>query len=407
MGFMDKFMSKPRVFSWFLCFLLCFIPFLGNAQTPPGDASAESIPVALMVFVGDDLDIGADFQTDVLGQVDGLGGYTPQQISAAQLPESLTFPPDQPPEPVHLGDSKLVLTGEYYVDVDDIQHFQLWLWNSASGSLVYTDEMMFEDMEEAEGYLPPMVNWIFSHVPVEYQVTRVETITEEPVTVAQDEPVEEEQSGDKDTGSQLFIGRLYLGLRAGGSFNAYSSLVSGDYEAGTSQGFSAGGAVVLEYRIFRFLGIQAEAIFNYDTFKVAKITPNHPQPGIDTRSTDRFTAVSLMIPVVIKVPLELGKFVLAPFVGAYYAMPLGNLKMDPSDASTGAGGSFTYAVDPPIGLVLGIEAGMTLGRGELFTDIRFSRDVGTTVAAGGYGIQYVRNQIALSLGYKFLLFGKR
>ncbi|MDR2629558.1 MAG: hypothetical protein LBC60_01390, partial [Spirochaetaceae bacterium] len=314
--------------------------------------------------------------------------------------QSLNFPPDQPPEPVYLGDSRLVLTGEYYIDVDDLQHFQLWLWNSASGSLVYTDEMVFEDMEEAEGYLPPMVSWIFSHVPVDQRITVLQTGPQEEVT---DQGADE----DQETRNSLFTGRLYLGLRGGGSFNAYSSLVGGGYEAGTSQGFSGNGAVVLEFRIFRFLGLQAEAIFNYDTFKVAKITANLPTVGQSLRSTDRFSAMSLMFPLLVKVPLEIGVFSLSPFVGIYYAMPLGKVHMDPSDSRTAAAASYTYTVNPPLGLVLGIDTGLTLGPGELFLDLRFSRDIGMTVAEKGYGIQYVRNQIGLSLGYKFLIWKKR
>jgi hypothetical protein len=398
--FMDR-LSKQRFFAYFLCLLLWFVPFLGVAQTPSGNAGTGPVPVALMVFVGDDLNIGAEFQEKVIGEVQNLNGYASQQVTSTQVPQSLNFPPDQPPEPVYLGDSRLVLTGEYYIDTDDLQHFQLWLWNSSSGSLVYTDEMVFEDMEEANGYLPPMVSWIFSHVPVEYHTTTrvVEIREEETAPTQEDEPVEE------STEFPLFIGRFYLGLRGGGSFNAYSSLVSGGYEAGMSQGFSAGGAVIIEYRIFHFLGIQAEAIFNYDTFKVAKITDINATQSI--RSTDKVTSMSLMIPLLIKVPLEMGKFVLSPFVGVYYAIPLGPLKIESNDALVGPSGSFTYTVDPPFGLVLGLDTGFSLGPGELFADLRFSRDVGMTVAGGGYGIQYIRNQIALSLGYRILLFRRR
>ncbi|MDR0590206.1 MAG: hypothetical protein LBG25_06640, partial [Spirochaetaceae bacterium] len=104
-----------------------------------------------------------------------------------------------------------------------------------------------------------------------------------------------------------------------------------------SQGFSGNAAVVAEYRMFRFLGLQAEAIFNYDAFKVAKITED---PGRNIRSTDKFRAMSLMVPLLIKVPLAIGKFVLSPFGGVYYTMPLGSLKMEPDDSSVGQAGSF-------------------------------------------------------------------
>jgi hypothetical protein len=353
-----------------------------------------------MTFMGDDLAISAQFQADVIKEVLSLGKYIPERISAEQVPESLSFPPDRPPDPVYLRNTNYVLTGEYYVDVDDLEHFQLWLWNSGSGALVYTDEMVFEDAEEAGTYLPPMVKWIFSHTAEERIVIIEESISAEKITPVQ------EAAPAADTGTTLprnrfFTGQFYLGMRGGLAFAAYSSLVSGGYEAGMSQGFSANGAVVAEYQIFSFLGLQAEVIFNYDTFKVTKITEISPTYVI--RSSDRFKVMSMMFPLLIKVPLKIGVFSLSPYIGAYYTLPIGTVKMVPGDSSVSPAASFGYVVRPPVGLLLGIDSGLALGPGELFIDLRFSRDAGITIVARGQGIQYIRNQINLSLGYKLLL----
>jgi hypothetical protein len=325
---------------------------------------------------------------------------TTRQVTAEQVPGSLEFPPDQPPEPVYLGDSRHVLTGEYYVDVDDLQHFQLWLWNSDSGSLVYTDEMVFEDMGEAESYLPPMVSWIFSHVPVEQRVTVAEADfqTETP---AEEEPPAREEAVRQD--KRPYNRRLYLGLRGAIVLNTSMPQASGDYEAGISQGFSGEGAVAVEFRAFRFLNLQAEAVFIYDTFKAAKKT----QKGTElVRSTDTFRSFSLMLPLFLKVPLETGSFTLSPFVGAYYTMPLGAVNVVPGDSDETAG-SYSYRMDPPFGLSLGIDAGLSLGPGELFAGLRFDRNLGLTILGGGNGMQYSRNRIGLSLGYKLLLWKRR
>ncbi|MDR2630829.1 MAG: PorT family protein [Spirochaetaceae bacterium] len=352
--------------------------------------------MALMTFVGDDFDISAQFQESVTGEVDALGGYSIQPVSAERYPESRNFSPDQPPEPIYLGDTKYVLTGEYYVDLDDLQHFQLWLWNSNSGSLVYTDEMVFEDMEEAEGYLPPMVSWIFSHIPVEQRIAVVENVTER---VSQRDNEAEEDSG----GILPYNRRFFLGVRGGGLFNSTVPQTSGDYEGGVSQGFSGEGAVLAEFRIFRFLGVQAEAVFIYDTFKAAKKT----QKVLEVvRSTDTFRSMSLIFPLLIKVPLEVGRFTLSPFVGVYYAMPLGRMKIVPNDPDE-TSGFYTYKIDPPFGVTLGIDAGLPIGPGELFAGLRFNQNIGMTKVQNQNRMEYTRYRIGLSLGYEFLIWKRR
>jgi hypothetical protein len=247
-----------------------------------------------------------------------------------------------------------------------------------------------------------MVRWIFSHIIQEQIISVVETQVQTGTTT---------NSGEVSAveGDLLFMGRLHLGARAGASFNVYQTLVSGGYEAGTSQGLSANGVLLASFKIFKYLGIQAEVIFNYDTFKAAKMTdkPSAIAGQINSvRSTDRFSYMSLMFPFMIKVPLDIGKFTLSPFVGIYYVLPLGKLNTKPG-AEEEENISYSYTISPPLGLSLGIDAGYTLGPGEIFLDLRYNRDIGMTVAERGYGIQYVRNQVGLSLGYKFLLWDSR
>jgi hypothetical protein len=370
-----------------ICSLL-LAPFWASAQTLP-----EGHPVALMTFLGDDLDISALFQTHVVREVGNLGRFSIQLVGAAQYPESLRLSPDQPPAPAYLGDSRQVLTGEYYIDMDDLQHFQLWLWNSASGSLVYTDEMVFEEMEEAESYLPPMVNWIFSHIPTEDRLIVVETGVR-----TQTEPNagnEEEETAEK------YKPRFYLGLWGGGFLSTTIPQTSGDYEGGVSQGFTGEAAVVVEFRPLQFLSLQAEGIFVYDTFKAAKETQK--TIGI-SRSIDTFWAMSLMIPLLVKVPLEIERFTLAPFMGVYYIVPLGAMNIIPN-ASDERAASYKYTIGPSFGLTLGIDVGFSLGKGELFGGLRFDRDLGLTSVTNTSRMEYTRHRLGLFVGYKFRVGG--
>jgi hypothetical protein len=359
-----------------------------------GDSAAfplEDRLVALMTFVGDDLAISGELQGSVSSEIQILGGYTVQPISAEELPESLDFPPDEPPEPVYLGESELVLTGEYYVDMDDIQHLQMWLWRSESGSLVATEEMIFEDMEEAQSYVPAIVDWIFSRSLPEK--------TEEERTV-----FEKVVRSVEEVAAPLppYNRRFYLGLRAGGAFNSLTTQGSGNYEAGASQWFGGEGALMAEFRLFRFLSLQTEAVFIYDLFNAARQSQEN---GELVRSTDTFRTMFLMFPLHIKLLLEINSFTLSPFLGAYLIMPLGTMNIS-SDGETGDG-TYPYGIVPPLGMSLGFDVGFPLGAGELVTGLRVDQNVGLSSVQNINRMQYYRSQVTIFLGYKFLLWMQR
>jgi hypothetical protein len=404
-GLSPKTAVPGKVFVFLLNFFLLPAAVTLYAQTPPVNESPVPVspdkPVAFMTFLGDDLSIGALFQDRVVGEVNGLGGYSTHRVSADEFPQTLSLSPDYPPEGSYLGGARYAVTGEYYIDTDDLQHFQVWLWNSINGSLIYTDEMVFEDMEEAYSYLPPMISWVFSHIPVEERITIATTA---PAAETTETTTSDGGEGDQDDAGrkQLFRGKLNLGLRGGGSYNSYGTHISaGGYVAGQSQGFSGEGALMVEFRIFKLFGVQAEAVFTHDTFKVVKVTT---KPTQDVRTTDHYKAMSLMFPLLLKIPIEIESFTVSPFGGGYFVMPIG--KMTLIGANSGqAEASYPYKVDPPVGLILGVEAGLRLGPGELFADLRFGRDIGMTMIR--QGIQYTRTRLGLSLGYKFKLWERR
>jgi hypothetical protein len=304
-----------------------------------------------------------------------------------------------------------VLTGEFYLDTDDLQHFQLWLWNSASGRLVYTDEMVTENNEEADAYLPPLINWIFSQIPLDNipvpAASRPETIPA-PELIPQTEigaeveassnpvnPVTEAVSNGTEE-NQFFMGRLYLGLRGGPSFNIYSvSQTSGGYEAGPVQGFSYDAAFLADFRIFRFLSIQGEAIFTLDTFAASKIAQN-------TSFADNVTSLALIFPLLVKAPLELGPFTLALHAGIYFALPLGKATLK---SDIGAG-DYTVKIKPPLGFMVGTDAAFPIGPGMALLDIRYGRDLGISAVQNASRLSYLRNRISVSLGYKFFIWSR-
>jgi hypothetical protein len=420
------------------CFYLSFTPFWGAAQTPSGDGYADpsgggsagsydgeaadpsggetgpsnggdagSRGVALMTFVGDDLSVSGELQVSVNGEIQNLGGYTIQPVSAEELPESLGFPPDEPPAPVYLGESELALTGEYYIDADDVQHFQLWLWNSDAGSLVATEEMVFEDMEEAHSYLPAIISWLFSREreqrAEEERIASRAATRAGPRVLLQTVVSNDQDGNEQEQVREPFTRRIFLGLRGGGSFNTLKAQDVGNYEAGSSQWFGGEGALMAEFRLFRFLSLQAEAVFIYDLFMAAKKVQ---QGGVLIRSGDTFRSMLLAFPLYAKIPLETGGFSLSPFMGLYYLMPLGQMAISPA-AGNGGGGSYPYGIIPPLGLSLGIDVGLPLGPGEMVAGLRFDQNIGMTIVQDPNMMQYYRNRINLSFGYQFLLWKKQ
>jgi hypothetical protein len=408
-----------------LVILLVLLSPKGNAQTaldeggfPPGD-----IPVAIMPFLGDDLAFSAQLQEQVAGKLDDLAGFTPRMLSAEKFPEHLALHPDEPPDPSVLGDSPFVLTGEYYFDSESLEHFQLWLWNSSRGALIYTDEMVFENSEEVASYLPPLVSWIFSQIskPVEKPVEmtaeipgervaeipeegapeisgeRAEEATEERTPEIPGERTEKIIAGGNTGGGDKspLWSRLYLGLRGGASFNTYDLRGTGTYQPGSIKSIGLETALAAELRILYFLSVQAEAGFNLEAFMPFILKR---QGNEEIFTNDLYRVTSFQVPLLFKVPLPLGKLRPSLYLGPYVVLLLLPIK-NPA-------GSYSYRMRPPFGIIWGMDLGYAFGPGELFFDLRYEMNLGMTVVQATT-LQYNQSRISMSLGYRFGLWNRR
>ncbi|MDR2758299.1 MAG: hypothetical protein LBB78_02850, partial [Spirochaetaceae bacterium] len=108
-------------FLLFVLFLL-LVTFLGAAQ------NSRDSSVAVVDFVGDDAALTTWFHDLVFSEVENLKGFNPRPFALETFSESSAFKPDFPPDPAYLEGAPYVLTGEYYLDTETLQHFQLWLW---------------------------------------------------------------------------------------------------------------------------------------------------------------------------------------------------------------------------------------------------------------------------------------
>jgi hypothetical protein len=192
---------------------------------------------------------------------------------------------------------------------------------------------------------------------------------------------------------------LYFGFRAGPVITGYSfqTTVAG-YESGYSASFGIEGGFTAEFRLFRYLFLQVDALFSYDSFNTARVVSDG---GVWSRRTDRFTGMSLLFPVLFKLPVPFEKTILSFYVGTYFsAFPL-PLKR----TSSGISETITIAeVLPPMGFAAGVDLAFNVGPGELAADFRYYRDFGTTVVHKDNGPRYTRDRMVLSVSYKFPLF---
>jgi hypothetical protein len=114
------------------------------------------------------------------------------------------------------------------------------------------------------------------------------------------------------------------------------------------------------------------------------------------------TGLSILVPLIVKLDLHLGPVALQPLAGLYLNFALGNLKenVDGSDRED------PYA-NPPLGVLFGGALGISLGRGILFADIRYARDLGNTVAGNNAATIWNRSALMFNLGYQFSLGRKK
>jgi hypothetical protein len=386
-GFND--MTKHIFLASFVWFFLFFPPCTGSAQTPPTESvDADQISeVAVMAFIGDDAAANTLLRDAVVKEVQGVGRYTPWTVSGEDHPEILGLRPDEPPDTEYLGASQYALTGEFYTDPIGSKHLQLWLWNSGDGSLVYTDERITRDIEEALSYMPAMIIWVFSRIPGNAIFGLQHDSKPDPLN-----------------------NWLYAGMRGGGSFRSYTlpestkdhysrALVDLSYEASFQAAF----------KFLPFMSVQAEAVFTQDRAKLqGSGYENEGGASWHTFYTDSYTSTSLLFPLTVKFPLVIDPYVISPFCGAYWTLSLGSMMLD-SNISTRKTGEFDYDLTGRFGLTAGVDLGIRLGPGILFLDTRYDGDFGETVTQmdDGTEIHYKRAMLSISIGYELGLVKKR
>jgi hypothetical protein len=195
---------------------------------------------------------------------------------------------------------------------------------------------------------------------------------------------------------------LYLGLRAGPSLGIY---IPGDdtaFTGGDGYGASLNVAVQAAVEILPLFSVQAEAIFAWDHGSLWQYEYIKSENDIISYQ-HKFKALSFQFPLLAKLNFYPGKFRISPFLGAYAIVPLGEMETTIGDETS----SHPYSSSLPLGLLGGLSVEFPLGPGLIFTDLRYSVDLGESELRDGNGETYIRHTAALSLGYEFSFFKKR
>ncbi|MDR0399435.1 MAG: PorT family protein [Treponema sp.] len=177
---------------------------------------------------------------------------------------------------------------------------------------------------------------------------------------------------------------LFLGGRVGGLFSLHQFQMMGDYY-GTTRSISGEAALFVEYQPFRHLGFKTEGMALYENFE-------------GTRSSEpfrkKFSALSVKVPLLLKLPIDIGKVSLALFAGPYITFPL---MME----EEGEKYDLKSNMFMPFGVSVGAEVGLSFkSTGKLVLGFRYDMDINTwRVGELGRGPYYVPMRFGLSLGW--------
>jgi hypothetical protein len=361
---------------------------LALAALLPRSLAAQNVPamesgldyagravVSVLPFAGEE-EAARAFNAAVPGAVRRLGNYSALSISAqAVLDLESGIPTDMPPVRELVPGSRYALTGGVYPgNYENEEYIQLWLWDMNSATMIYSDDLVYQHIEEGLESLPGLVEWLFSHI-----------LKPEP----EPEPPPEENPWP-DT-------RINAGLRSGVSQRWY-----------TAPAESGPGAHALVYEgglfasvfLNSLFSLQVEANFSFDNLVYRGITNTAVEPDYDpVYANKKHSAYSLAIPLLFKANFRSRLFRLAPFAGAYVFIPLGNASYE--ENPMGYTNSYGWSASAPLGYAAGVEAALKYGPGILLADIRYWGDFDSIAMEDSGKTSYKRGALSITLGYAF------
>jgi hypothetical protein len=330
---------------------------------------------ALLPFIGEEA-AAAVFNSAVAQTVADLKKYSCRIVSADTMEAwGGRIPTDMPPVRELVPGAHYAVTGGVYPgNYEGEYYLQLWLWNMTDSTVIYTDDLVYQNIERGLEDLPGLVEWLFSHI-----VER---------TVA-DEPEAKKAWDDK---------LIYVGIRSGISSHWYTTpkeTVLGAHSLNYE------GDLFISARLNSLISLQAEIDFVWDDLVYRGITDTSGGGPGTTYSpvleNNRYRSFSLIFPVFLKLNFRPGIFRLAPYGGFFAFAPLGKTSYRGNPG--GEEDRFSRSTSAPFGLTAGFEIATKLGPGIILADIRYAGDFGETTINDDAGTNYKRNLVSFTVGY--------
>ncbi|MDR1565720.1 MAG: outer membrane beta-barrel protein [Treponema sp.] len=326
--------------------------------------------VAVLPLEGTETEMAQRFHEGTMAAVSALGNYSPRDV---YIPPGGEIPTDMPPVRSLVPGVRYALTGGVYPGSSAGEYYlQLWLWDMSGSTMIYTDDLVYDDIDGALESLSGLVEWLFSHIHI--------VIIEPP---------------EADTWQDPFF---MAGVRAGLSPRWYvnpDEKSSGASALGFEGGFS--GAL----RLTGLLSFQLEILLADDTLVYRDLLLTSDPPLI---VTEKFSSLVLTLPLLLKANFRAGLFRLSPLAGFYLALPLGKSHYRINNEQDKE--SYSWSFSLPLGFTMGFEGAVQYGSGRIFTGLRYSVDFGAAsindaVTLDGKEVQYRRHSFSLYLGYEF------
>ncbi|MDR0669484.1 MAG: PorT family protein [Treponema sp.] len=356
--------------------ILVLVPALLAAQTVPsrqgwGFTDEARAIVAVLPFVGEE-DAARRFHGETMNAVAALTRYEGREVSASVFPEGTEIPTDMPPNRALVPAVRYALTGGVYGgDRPSEFYLQLWLWDMDGSMMIYTDDLVYDDIEGAMVSLPGLVEWLFSHIR--------EVVEETPPEVL---PPEWLYTFGVKTG---LAPRWYV--RPG-------EQISGAQSLGLEGGLTAA------MHLSSLFALQVELLVSQDDLVYRGLTAN------DITYSEKLSSAFLTLPLFIRMNFKASSFKLSPMAGFYLALPLGQTRYSSSVDITAA---YTHS-GVLTGFSTGLEAVLNYGPGMFIVGLRYSGDFNHLVIDYDNprdtvpDTSYRRDMFSLYLGYGFGFF---
>jgi hypothetical protein len=354
------------------------------AQTAPvegwGRDDQGRAMVAVLPLAGEEAAMIRRFYGGIIDAVNALGKYSPREVSSSAVVRAeVEIPTDMPPVPGLTAGARYALTGGVYLGNRTGEYYlQLWLWDMAGSTMIYTDDLVYSNMDNAMRSLPGLVEWLFSHIR--------ELTLEEPEDDAKSDP--------------LFM----FGFRAGPSPRWYVN--PGERSAGASA-LTGEGGISGALRLNSLFSLQLEVLLSGDILVYRGLNIINNEYVLVNK---KFTALSLSFPILLKMNFKAGPVRLSPLAGLYLMAPLGRTRYRLSIGRTSDTYSWSFSV--PLGFTAGLEGALRYGPGRLFAGARYAVDFGYLSINNGTAteaaIRARRHMVSIYLGYEFGFFnGKK